>query len=174
MYSRPLKDSHLDTVEYEIDMLRFCLRRVSDGTLQRQSPDEYVYLEAFLLHYRNLVRFFSGVKHKGSDISMDKPQVWAGRVVPPEEAQSYMTSAKVLDDDYVYKISKYLHHCTEERFNVVFGAWKVSEMYARIAPLLAKFENAFLDRCSEAVQLGEVLNSTATVRSFRSLNTGIE
>jgi hypothetical protein len=59
MYSRRPKESHRDTIAYEADMLGFCAQALR----ARKHPtheDMCVYLEAFLLHYRNLIRIFSG------------------------------------------------------------------------------------------------------------------
>jgi hypothetical protein len=68
MYTRRPKESHRDTVTYEIDMLDFCARRAS-----RECPEEAdkgVYLEGFLLHYHNLVRFFSGEHHREDKVAL--------------------------------------------------------------------------------------------------------
>ena len=60
--SRPAKLNHADTILYEIYMLRF-----SAGRLIREhweeSQDAWVYLETFLLHYRNLIEFLGKTKN---------------------------------------------------------------------------------------------------------------
>lgn len=60
MYSRRLKESHRDTVSYEIDMLRFCAERLEALRATGNDRESYLALEGFLLHYRNLLHFFSG------------------------------------------------------------------------------------------------------------------
>jgi len=52
MYSRRPKESHRDTLA-EADMLGFCAHALTTRKHPTQQ-DMYVYLEAFLLHYRNL------------------------------------------------------------------------------------------------------------------------
>lgn len=58
-YSRPDKLTDAQTILYEIDMLRFSRNRLSEGNFQSDA-DEWIYLEAFLLHFRNLIEFFRG------------------------------------------------------------------------------------------------------------------
>ena len=64
MYARRPKESHRDTVTYEIEMLDFCLQSLT-GKHYRDGNEQALYLEGFLLHYRNLIRFFS-VEARGS------------------------------------------------------------------------------------------------------------
>lgn len=48
---RPNKGSHLETIYYEIEMLRFSFQRLIEN--QNRWPDikdSYIYLECFLLH----------------------------------------------------------------------------------------------------------------------------
>jgi hypothetical protein len=50
-------------------MLTFCFDKLPQGR-SCERRDEYLYLEGFLLHYRNLLEFFSGEHHrKRYDIS---------------------------------------------------------------------------------------------------------
>jgi hypothetical protein len=76
MYSRRPKESHRDTITYEVDMLDFSARAVTarKHALER---DMFVYLEAFLLHYRNLIRFFSGEHHRADDVSTADHSAWS-------------------------------------------------------------------------------------------------
>ena len=79
LYERRQKESHRETVTYEIEMLHFCF----DNLPQDRSCDrsnEYLLLEGFLLHYRNLLEFFSGTHHRaGYDISMADSSTWGNR-----------------------------------------------------------------------------------------------
>ncbi len=166
-YARPLKESHLDTIHYEIDMLRFCTQRlpalrarvpetrfVSSGYVTNRSlhavntepdpRDVYVYLEAFLVHYRNLIRFFSGIRADKSpkDLSVRNPKVWAQRALSAEEDAAIRTPAVELDTDWHGRISKYLQHCTDVRSERDVE-WPVEQMMNKIEPILGAFEQAF-------------------------------
>ena len=44
-------------------IFRFCLARLRESKILPSKADGYVYLECFLLHYRNLLCFFSGRNH---------------------------------------------------------------------------------------------------------------
>jgi hypothetical protein len=61
-YERSKKGSHLDTIHYEIDMLEYTLSKMTKAELP--PPEFNMTLECFLLHYRNLIEFFSGKKHR--------------------------------------------------------------------------------------------------------------
>lgn len=147
MFARRPKESHRDTVTYEIDMLDFCARRV-----MRQDSDEEnernVYLEAFLLHYRNLIRFFSGEYHREDkgDLSTANSAAWAGRELTPAEIAAIKEPAKALDGEYYRDISKYLQHCTRARFDED-KFWDVESMRGEIRPVIAAFDQAFPAEC---------------------------
>src|SRR5215831_7224373 len=64
--SRPKKLDHIDTVRYEIDMLRFAAQRLAEKTLTER--DAWVYLKAFLLHYRNLIEFLGSDNPRSTDL----------------------------------------------------------------------------------------------------------
>jgi hypothetical protein len=64
--SRPDKLEHPDTVLYEIYMLRFAAEQLDGG---RIGKDAWVYLETFLLHFRNLIEFIGNPKRRGGDPS---------------------------------------------------------------------------------------------------------
>ncbi len=56
--SRIDKLDHYQTVLYEIDMLRFAHGRMLPLWEGAKEGDVWVYLESFLVHYRNLIDFF--------------------------------------------------------------------------------------------------------------------
>jgi len=143
MYARRPKESHRDTVTYEIEMLGFCARRVTRGE-NAEENDRNVYLEAFLLHYRNLIRFFSGEHHREDkeDLSTANSTAWAGRELTPAEVAAIKEPAKALDSKYHQDISKYLQHCTRARFDRD-RAWDVELMLREIDPVITEFERAF-------------------------------
>jgi len=144
LYSRPDKLNHAQTVLYEIDMLRFAKERLSFPQTASVKPDEWVYLEAFLLHYRNLIEFFGKRKLdvKPDALSISRPEdIWPGRV-PDKAVVARMASLDLWEKydthDNDKAISKYLHHCTTQRTE---GAkWHVNTMYEELRPVLEQFE----------------------------------
>jgi hypothetical protein len=143
MFARRAKESHRDTIAYEIDMLGFCAEAVTRREHPTQ-PDLYVYLEAFLLHYRNLVRFLSGENHREDkgDLSTANSVAWSGRELTPDDAAVIQAPARVLDAKYHQQISKYLQHCTRLRHDYDRG-WDVQVMLDEISPIITAFERAF-------------------------------
>ena len=144
MYARPRKGSHLETVKYEIDMLRFCLERLRADSKQRDQGEVNLLIEGFLLHYRNLLEFFSGVHHRSDDdLSTRAARVWAERELTGEELAVMQAPAIVLDTQYFQVISKYLQHCTEQR-HLADRGWDIDGMYEQVHPILSAFEKSFL------------------------------
>ena len=143
MYGRRPKESHRDTVSYEIDMLAFCARRLMDDENLRGS-DKDLFLEGFLLHYRNLIRFFSGKNHREDkgDLSTANPKVWAGRDLTQAEVAAIKEPSIALDDKYHEDISKYLQHCTRLR-SEQDKVWDVALMEHEMAKIITEFERAF-------------------------------
>lgn len=144
LYSRPDKLNHAQTVLYEIDMLRFAKERLSSPQTASVKPDECVYLEAFLLHYRNLIEFFGKRKLdvKPDALSISRPEdIWPGRV-PDKAVVARMASLDLWEKydthDNDKAISKYLHHCTTQR--TVVAKWDVNTMYEQLRPVLEDFE----------------------------------
>ena len=144
VYSRPDKLDHAETVLYEIDMLRFAKERLSSPPTALLEKDVWVYLEAFLLHYRNLIEFFGKREKdvKSGSLSISRPEdIWPGRV-PDEGVLAGMTSLSLWEKydthDNDKAISKYLHHCTIQR--VAVAEWDVNAMYEDLRPVLEKFE----------------------------------
>lgn len=141
-FSRP-PDDNAQTVLYEINMLRFAKSRLEAASTK---GDEWVYLEDFLLHYRNLIEFFGKPKPhlcKG-DLSILRPElIWPGHV-PEKTVLDSMTSPdlwkKYDTRDNNQAISKYLHHCTEQRVEPR-APWKVNVMYEELRPILETFES---------------------------------
>jgi hypothetical protein len=142
VYFRQPKESRLATVYYEMQMLRFCAGRVQANWGNDQLLD-YVLLEGFLLHFRNLVEFLSGKHHRREDdMSTKLPEEWAGRVLTPQEADRIRRPAIALDEQWFDLVSKYLQHCTHLRSTTPQG-WNVHEMLASLEPCLVAFEAAF-------------------------------
>jgi hypothetical protein len=143
-YSRRPKESHAETVLYEIDLLRFARDRLLSPQQWWTDRDEWVYLEDFLLHYRNLIDFFGmpEPKVRGDDLSILHPEaIWS--VPVPEKAVLDSMTKPDLWEKYSSgrndeAISKYLHHCTTKRLEA--KAWEIETMYEELRPVLEDFE----------------------------------
>jgi len=142
-YSRPRKLNDLYTVAYEIDMLRFAAGRLLESNW-KDERDAWVYLEAFLLHFRNLIEFLG--KEKPSDTDLHVTTIWqrGGRPSPDHVAEIYergkqlWASYEPKDADGGGRISQYLHHCTTKRTDS--KDWRIDEMSKQIEPLLKAVE----------------------------------
>jgi hypothetical protein len=140
-YRRLDKLTHADTVLYEIDQLRFASVRLVRE--QWEDPhDAWVYLESFLLHYRNLIEFFGRPNPRHDDVHITN--IWRlARRTPPTNLKQIIADGTKLWDEYEPrgkddKISKYLQHCTMKR--VDFKEWHVDVMAKQIEPLLTELE----------------------------------
>jgi hypothetical protein len=152
MYARRAKASHRDTISYEIDMLAFCAEKLTHSGGSGSDGDSALSLEGFLLHYRNLIRFFSGKHHRNDDISTHNCQAWAGRELSTSEVTTIKQPAAALDDAYYDSISKYLQHCTSMRHEHD-RSWDVQTMAGQLAPIIDSFERAFPRRNADSARL---------------------
>jgi len=66
-YRRLEKATHADTVLYEIDQLRFTAQRLFREQWEDHG-DAWVYLESFLVHYRNLIEFLGRPNPRADDV----------------------------------------------------------------------------------------------------------
>jgi hypothetical protein len=140
--SRPNKLDHAQTVFYEIDMLRFVWDQLVSRPSPRGDKNEWVYLEAFLVHFRNLIEFFGKPKPTEGDLSVLRPaDIWGDRI-PTEDVLASMRRPDLWEKyetwDNEESISKYLHHCTIQR--VVVKSWNVTAMYFDLNPILEEFQ----------------------------------
>src|SRR6266446_3215106 len=140
--SRPKKLDHVDTVQYEIEMLRFTVRKLAERKLTER--DAWVYLESFLLHYRNLIEFFGKENPRNTDIHVTNIWQLAGLTVPANLNEIH-AKGKPLWDRYEPsdkqgggRISQYLQHCTTKRTDA--KDWGVATMFNDIEPLLIEVE----------------------------------
>lgn len=145
MFSRPSKESHEGTIHYEAQMLRHCKDRLM--TLKKSDPtvdqrEMVVYLECFLLHYRNLAQFLSGKGGSSKDLRMTNSKKWSPRQLTREEAEQVTTPAVKTYDKYCHDISTYLSHCTRQRYEEEMS-WKPKEMWRDIEPAINAFEKLF-------------------------------
>jgi hypothetical protein len=118
-YCRRAKESDAQTVLYEIDLLRFARKRLLSPQAWWEELDEWLYLEDFRLHLRNLIEFFGKEKHRKGDLTILEPEgIWPDHV--PDKASLHSTTRPDLWEKYDTRdneeaISKYLHHGTTQR-----------------------------------------------------------
>ncbi len=138
MYTRGEKENDLDTIIYEINMLDHCFQRCKQTTETEDQGDRNTFLEGFLLHYRNLIEFFSGRQTRYStDLSISKPKVWR-----QNKGDTTRMTRPDLRKKYQGEISKYLQHCTTIRAEVT-KEWDIDKMYSELNEVLVQFENTF-------------------------------
>lgn len=148
-YERSRKKSQLATIWYEISMLGFT-HSILIKQQEMSEPENNLYIEGFLLHYRNLIQFFSGTpgKHrkggngKAADLSTHAPEIWAKRRLTDDEIANIQTPARKLEDKYWEDISQFLQHCTERRF-VEFHDWNLDEMFDELDSIVSSFHKSF-------------------------------
>jgi hypothetical protein len=144
--SRTDKLTHAQTMLYEIDMLRFTYDRMQFLGAEAREADLWVYLESFLLHYRNLVEFFGKPPIKDSDLSIRRPdEIWPDPHSRPGETELAEMQALGEELRAIYEdpkkndtISKYLQHCTQHRIQA--KSWEPREMMADMMVLISQFE----------------------------------
>lgn len=174
LHSRPDKLSHAEIVLYEIDMLRFAKGHLLAPIGFRSEGEEWLCLEAFLLHYRNLIEFFSGRPRLPDDLSIARPQdIW--RSGPPDNPTLASMTRLDLYEKYDTRdnpeaISKYLHHCTQQR--AIKKEWNVRNMYEDLRPVIEQLESLLPEykpatksgKPKEVVTIAAEGQSTATTR----------
>lgn len=138
MFTRKPKASHLDTVLYEIEMLEFCNQKLVHAPCSA-GGEKSAYLECFLVHYRNLIRFLSGEKHRTGDLSLSEPATWANGKIAPQEIDSLKCAGQGLDQKYWQEISQYIEHLTTHRHETD-TEWDIDEMYRELKPILSQFQ----------------------------------
>jgi len=141
-YSRKIKENNAETLLYEVDLLRFARERLLSPQSWWTQLDEWLYLEDFLLHFRNLIEFFGKPKPGDGDLSILRPElVWFDHV--PDKADLDSMTRLDLWEKYDTRdndeaISKYLHHCTIQR--TAAKDWDVKTMYEDLLPVIERFE----------------------------------
>jgi hypothetical protein len=177
-YSRPKKLDHVDTVRYEIYMLRFSFQRLAEQKLTER--DAWVYLESFLLHYRNLIDFLGSENPRSDDLHITN--IWRlGKSTQPANLNEIYANGKKLRARYEPsdkqgggRISQYLQHCTEKRIEA--KDWEVSTMYSQIEPLLAEVErhlgpHAGVLSAVPTVKFTDLLTASTTTGTHAAVST---
>jgi hypothetical protein len=180
-YSRPDKLNHADTILYEIDMLRFAAGRLVEGEW-RHPRDAWVYLEAFLVHYRNLLEFLG--KPNPSNTDLHVTTIWPlVNLAPPATIKEIHAKGTKLWNEYEPRdaqgggrISQFLQHCTTKR--IEFKNWRIDTMNGQIEPLLMEVEknlrpgNAIL-KAMPAFEISTMFSAstaTATITTAAALD----
>jgi len=153
-------------------MLEFSYKEFTQKTRPPHSPESNLFIEGFLLHYRNLIQFFSGSeerhkRYKGNDISTFDPKVWAGRDFRADEIAAIKDPGKNLDNKYSNKISNLLQHCTKKRVNPLQG-WEMENMHCEIEPIMDAFAKMFPREIRVCAWAEGESASTATVVVYKN------
>lgn len=165
--SRPGKLSHTQTMLYEVDMLRETGSQLEKDKWQGEFH-KWVVLEAFLLHFRNLIEFFGGPDPRDTDLSIDKTQsFWTDANRPANDVLAHLRRpdlwTKYEGTNNPNSISKYLQHCTEHRIDA--KDWPVSDMYNELSGTVDEFERLLPDKTrpwrQPKAQAGPESSSTA-------------
>jgi hypothetical protein len=142
-FSRLEKATDAETILYEIDMLRFATSELISGKLER-GDREWVYLECFLLHYRNLIEFVGKEQRDVRKTDLHVSNFWKRiHTKPPAELAQVHAAGRKLWEKYERvddRISRFLQHCTTLRTE--FKEWEVGTMYNELDPLLQAIEKA--------------------------------
>ena len=184
LHKRSDKNSHLDTVLYEIDMLRHCSKTLAAKKAKASESDESqaeynLVIEGFLIHLRNLLAFFTTLHSIPSDLLLDHPEVWYEKSLDEKEYSDLRDKIRAFNDNHSEMlnggkkldchqlISKFLQHCTPERYEQAIG-WDIEKMAAEMEPILADFEKRFPPATAPAtlpvVWPGSATCSTSTMR----------
>ena len=174
MASRPKKESPIQTITYEIDMLRHCAAEHASKS-KRSKEQEYLLIEGFLLHFRNLISFLRAAQGEATDLSLADPKGWSATALDPQTYSDLQKRARELDDDHplgrqnnaslMSLISRYLAHVTEYRhLNDI--DWPVEDLFKEIDPILGEFENRFVKTIAVVKErvVGAASGSTASIR----------
>ena len=139
--SRTPKKDPRDVINYEITMLMHCF----EG-LRRRHADKNVsnlYIEGYLLHYRNLTEFFGASPpppkgKRATDMSIHRSSTWGTRTLATAEVASVTSLAAPLHEKWKDHIGQQLHHCTEPRFTSKHS-WPIADMHADMCAVISAF-----------------------------------
>jgi len=103
--------------------------------------NKWVYLEDFLLHYRNLIDFLGHRRPRGDDLHITRPNDFVLSSADPETIEKLNAAGSRLWEDPDTGsdiIAKYLHHCTMKRVDA--KCWPVSKMNNELEEQLSELE----------------------------------
>ena len=170
-FGRSPKEAHLDTILYEINRLRFALNKLliegmADG------PDKDLMIEASLLHYRNLIDFFTGhVPRDGGEnlLKITEPAIWAQRSLTAKERGKLdwiRKEAKGQAKRYRDDIAPYLQHMTTKR--IEDKDWPLPAMSSEIEPLMSAFLEMFPDAAVAEPGAAYVVSATVDTAAYHT------
>jgi hypothetical protein len=157
MHERSPKNSAMDVLLYEREMLRHCAEtvnakqeRFSESQSDQDRAEYYLGIEGFLLHYRNLLGFFINKGARPTDLTLGKTESWANGMAVDQTVTKALTerSQKINErhglgrGDCYQKISWFLQHCTTHRHQEA-RSWDIENMFADLKPLLDEFVEHF-------------------------------
>jgi hypothetical protein len=105
LHRRSDKNSHFDTVLYEIDMLGHCSNTLAakkaKKSMSEETEAEYnLGIEGFLIHLRNLLAFLTTHHSRNTDLRLDRPEVWLGRPLAEKKYSDLRDKAQAFNDSY--------------------------------------------------------------------------
>jgi len=162
-------------------MLQHCANTIEakKSRSEQSGKDEdraeyYLGIEGFLLHFRNLLGFFINKRVADSDLTIDRPEQWAGELVSDSECREFThrveeinTAHGFKDGDCYRKISWFLQHCTTHRHQQT-RSWDIAGMFADLEPVLRDFTKRFVPgatKIATSIVHGDG-HSTATLTKF--------
>jgi hypothetical protein len=117
-------------------MLRFTAGQLNMGTYEK---DAWVYVESFLIHFRNLIEFLGNPDPRAKGVrDLHVTTLWAREgLQEPETLSRLHSDGRQLFEFYERqksRISRFVAHCTEKRID--FKEWYIDKMCEEIEPLL--------------------------------------
>jgi len=101
-----------------------------------------VYLESFLVHYRNLIEFLGKPQNRLRQGDIHITNIWTleGLTAASWANAVYMKGQALFSkyEEQDDRISRYLQHCTTKRIDA--KDWPIDEMVNEIEPLLSQVE----------------------------------
>ena len=152
--SRPKKFEHIDTIQYEVDMLVYCYRRLLERNFA-DNPSYFLCIEGFLIHYRNLCEFFGNKK----ELRAGEPEGWTDKKLNEEEKSSIQNTQ--LDEHHNSSISRYISHCTKIRADRDRD-WDPETLFEEMKPCIDSFRKLFPR---------ELIPPTAEAHEFKNVST---
>ena len=181
-HERSPKNGPLDTVLYEIEMLRHCADMLPTKYNARSSSEQamkeyYVYIETFLLHLRNILAFMTNQASEPADLRISQVGTWLNREVGPREYSDLIANAKDVNRRYgkdgstcYDQISKFLQHCTTYRHQRG-RSWEIEKIFSEVDPILCDFEKRFTPSTMEPEGApASQSNSTASFRVYKMID----
>jgi hypothetical protein len=178
MHERSPKNKPIDTILYEIDMLRHCAKTLGSKKFrwektgsESDKAEYYLCIEGFLLHLRNLFAFFTNVGNEPNDLIINRSDQWAGRKIDPREYSHLIKRAREINKSHGVgestcydQISKFLQHCTTYRHERAKD-WDIEKVFAELDPVLSEFEQRFAAKPhTQMLYARRASNSTETLR----------